>query len=580
MATLEQGQSPAAIERAVRGWVAQMAQDYDCVLALNDGALKLLTKAEAEQMGEEEAGELEALLQFSHASMLREAADGFRHAVTTPAPAKAEAAIDKIAGLAGDHAGLAFSADSLETKLLRRAVLRNLPSLLDAQAALARGEPMPDEILRWAAPSAAVATPSIPASKLVNADRLISELWPDFCEAKINNNEWKPAERVASRSTLKIWIQAEGDLTPNRYSISNVGHFQNIFRGLPQDYYHQKEFKRIYDEGGVGAVFEKTRHLRDCKRTTPKTWNKHLSRLNEFFKWAASKGQALPKGAESLCDGYFIDIPKSKLGKRLQQDLRTPFDDGAIRALMGSPKFLGCKSISRWKTPGQLVFRDHRYWITLIGLLHGVRREEPIALRVKHVKCVEAVWHFDLHDPELAPLLKDIGSPRLVPLPKDLLDLGFIEARVQGRDPEARLFPEAVSYSEIGKHGGPYGKWFLNFRVSVGVDSSELDFHACRHTVITRLIGAGVPEAHVEELCGHEGEERRSELSTYRHGVLLRTLKAAIDRLVIPLDVEALKEAVRRSDEINRSAAWPSLDSPRIVPKPRRRNGPATPRNG
>jgi integrase len=571
MSALESGQSPAAIERAIRGWVSQVAQDYDCVLAVNDGALKLLSQAEAEAMGEEDAGELEALFQFAHATMLEEAAAGFKKAVTTPPPAKVSAAIDRVARQAASDTGLDFPSGSLEAKLFRRALTRNLSGLLDVQLALARGEPMPDHILQWVAPMARMAPPIAATPPLANADRMISELWPEFCEAKINNAEWKPGERISAETTLKLWIGAERDGAPREYSTLNVGHFQKTFRGLPRDYYHNKAFKKIYEEEGVLALFEKTRTLENCARTVPKTWNKHLSRLNEFFKWAGEKGQALPKDKASICEGYFIRIPKSRRGKRLRQSLRETFDDRAITALTTAPKFLGCASQSRWKTPGEQVFRDHRYWITLIGLLHGMRREEPILLQVKHVKCEEGVWHFDLLDPKLEPFLKDIGSPRKVPLHRDFLELGFIEARVAGRDPEARLFPEAVSHSEIGKDGGPFGKWFLAFRVSVGVSADELDFHSCRHTVINRLVEAGVPEAHVEELCGHEGEERRSELSTYRHGMLLQTLKAAVDRLVIPLDVAALKEAVRRSDAIDRSAAWPNLDCPSIVPKPRKR---------
>jgi len=168
--------------------------------------------------------------------------------------------------------------------------------------------------------------------------------------------------------------------------------------------------------------------------------------LNEFWRWATAKGGAIPKEEPSIFEGFFIKIPKNKHSNRMKRALREKFEDEHIKKMLSSPTFLGCKSQRKWKVQGARVFRNHRYWMILLGLLTGMRREEPALLKVKHVKQVNGIWYFDLLDEELVPLLKDVGSPRLVPLPETLLDLGFIEARITRRPPEARLFPEAVSY--------------------------------------------------------------------------------------------------------------------------------------
>ena len=49
----------------------------------------------------------------------------------------------------------------------------------------------------------------------------------------------------------------------------------------------------------------------------------------------------------------------------------------------------------------------------------------------------------------------------------------------------------------------------------------------------------------------------------------IELLKVSVDRLALPLDVEALNESVKRSDAVDRSAAWPDLSAPEIRPKPR-----------
>jgi len=63
-----------------------------------------------------------------------------------------------------------------------------------------------------------------------------------------------------------------------------------------------------------------------------------------------------------------------------------------------------------------------------------MRREEIFHLKVKHVREVEGIWVFDLHHHELS--LKNAASRRLAPLHRCLLELGFIETMVCGRNRE------------------------------------------------------------------------------------------------------------------------------------------------
>ena len=232
---------------------------------------------------------------------------------------------------------------------------------------------------------------------------------------------------------------------------------------------------------------------------------------------------------------------------------------------------MGAKSGHYWKQTGSLVTRDHRYWLPLIGALHGNRREEPTLLQVKHVRrTATGIVYFNWTAPELFCGLKDVGSPRDVPLHLNILRLGFMEARVDGRDPEAPLFPEAVSFGMMGRNAEPFGSWFGLFRKHCGILDPRLDFHSWRHTAETRLLRAGVPQSHVDEILGHESEGRRSEMSAvYNHGMSIELLKDSVDKLSLPIDIEALIDAVERSDAVDRSAAWPDLSDPEIRPKPK-----------
>ncbi len=446
--------------------------------------------------------------------------------------------------------GFDVEAGSPTEKLVRRAILRNFPTLLDYRDAADLGLPLPDRVLDALQPRPTLSACSPEPQKAARSDLPVRELWDAFCDSKIDGGEWKSAEKVAARSTLKLWLQSEGEHPIAVYRTTNVEHFRKVLRGLPDDYYHNRTWRSVFDGQGTLALFEAAKAA-DCARMSPKTFNKHLSRLNEFWKWAAGRGEALVSGSPSIFAGSFVKVQKNRIGRRLRLELRRKFEEGEIATLLASPTFLGARSARDWKTEGTLVVTDHRYWVTLIGLLHGMRREEPIVLKVRHVKQKDGIWYFDLLDDEVVPLLKDVGSPRHIPLHKALLDLGFIDARVAGRRPESALFPEAVSHSEIARHGDPFGKWFMNFRRFHGVDDPKLDFHSVRHTVISRLLDAGVSENHVEEICGHEGAGRRSEIASYDHGRLLGILKLAIDRLAIPIDVPGLMSARTASERIH-----------------------------
>ena len=101
----------------------------------------------------------------------------------------------------------------------------------------------------------------------------------------------------------------------------------------------------------------------------------------------------------------------------------------------------------------------------------------------------------------------------------------------------------------------PFGSWFGLFRKHFGVTDPRLDFHSWRHNAETRLLRAGVPQSHVEELIGHESDSRRSEMSAiYNQGMSIQVLKESIDRLELPINIEALNDAVTRSDAVDRSA--------------------------
>jgi len=399
---------------------------------------------------------------------------------------------------------------------------------------------------------------------------LVSVLWQKFGEFKVAKKDWKPGEVIDAASTLALFIAICGDREPYLYDRSDASEFLLIFSALPSDYYSRGEYRKIYDAEGPRGVVD---HLKGqtYNRISAKTFGKHRGRLHGFFTWAAGDGLAiLPENTPSIFGTILIQDKTPKRMRAKRRDEERLYLPEEITKLGTTPLLLGCRSQSKWKVPGKLVFRNERYWLLLLAMHHGNRREEMVLLKVKHIKLQHGVWYFDFLDAELDGKLKDEGSYRELPIHKNILDLGFLQARVEGREPDALLFPEALSLAAVDRQAEPFGKWFLRYRRHHGVDDERLDFHAWRGTVTTGLIDLGQPPSFVEGALGWEGERRASELDTYDKGDRLRLLKTMIDLWRPPLDIEALSRAVEVSDTVDRRAAWPDLikaESDRAIKK-------------
>lgn len=222
---------------------------------------------------------------------------------------------------------------------------------------------------------------------------------------------------------------------------------------------------------------------------------------------------------------------------------RSMWSEEQLRLLLASPLFLGCLSPSRRHKPGTLLIRDALYWVVLIAMLSGMRREEICQLRVRHVVTdpMTGIVFFDLKAPGLE--LKNRESKRWVPLHKDLIMLGFLEDRVSGRAPDDRLFAELQGQNGFGDK---VGKQFTRYRQHLDIYERLLDLHFFRHTVSTLLTRASVPQAHAEEITGHRSEARRTAFAIYDKKATLRILKDAIDKLVLPISVAELTPTSRQ----------------------------------
>lgn len=97
-----------------------------------------------------------------------------------------------------------------------------------------------------------------------------------------------------------------------------------------------------------------------------RTVNRYLSSLSAFLSWAVANGFI----TDNACSG--MSLAKEQRTKTL------PFTEEQMNTLLKSPLFAGAQSDTEWRyisRPGNRLIRDHRFWVPLIMLFSGARRE-------------------------------------------------------------------------------------------------------------------------------------------------------------------------------------------------------------
>lgn len=174
--------------------------------------------------------------------------------------------------------------------------------------------------------------------------------------------------------------------------------------------------------------------------------------------------------------------------------------------------------------------KDAAYWIPLLGLYTGARVGELAQLRVIDVLTDSDVPMLSITNEGDEQRVKTKAGLRDVPIHSELIRLGFLDyvASAQ-KQSSGSLWPDLPTRE--GKPGGYFSQWFGIYRRGLGFGKAP-DFHCFRHTVRTQMSEAGIPEAVIDTLVGHEvNGSVGAKVYTHRTP---RTLSDAIEALSHP----------------------------------------------
>lgn len=251
-----------------------------------------------------------------------------------------------------------------------------------------------------------------------------------------------------------------------------------------------------------------------------------LAYLRTLLEWAAQE------------DIIPVNVARDvKMAVNERGERRKDFSTDDLNALFAGP----VHAKGEWPKGS---FGEAVYWLPLIALFMGARREEIGQLRVQDVRQEayiddadkrQIAWCIDItdtpDDDALPNQIKNEASNRLVPLHPKLIELGFIDYVKSLPDQTGRVFPGLKPVGIGNKLTDKVGQWFSRYKQQCGIEDKAKVFHSFRHTWKTHAVDAGIPERVCRQFQGHEGKDAADK---YGAAPSMRVLVAAIAAYRVP----------------------------------------------
>jgi integrase len=250
----------------------------------------------------------------------------------------------------------------------------------------------------------------------------------------------------------------------NLVTLLNDKHFRNI--GVVDAQQVKNALQRLPSNLNKKAEYRDKPINRILKMNIPtshlmsiKTINTMFGCYSELFKWAIKNGNA----STNVFDGMLLK------DSRKARDLRSPFNPNDLKRIF---------SDSVIRNPS----KNWQKWLPVLGLYTGARLNELCQLQKKDIAKVDGYWCISITDSGDNQILKYTSSKRVIPMHKNLIDLGFIDyVNSTGTAQNSMVFPDLKLLNERYSH--TLSRWFSNIKNRVLDDSDRKSFHSFRHYV-------------------------------------------------------------------------------------------------
>lgn len=252
-------------------------------------------------------------------------------------------------------------------------------------------------------------------------------------------------------------------------------------------------------------------NARLLKTVKPRTADNRLQALQSLLNWGF-KQEFIHYSTKLATEGKF-NLTKKERQKQTKG--AEPFSVEELNRIFEPVAY------ERYASHYGQRFRFGRYWVPLIALYTGMRKEEIAQLKSSEIRSDGSIDYFDLSTRGRDSLKTDAAF-RKIPIHETLLKLGFLEFV---RTKDGKLFSES---------GDSISKAFIRHLEEVKVREPGVKrqgvLHSLRDTFNNTLVNAGVPPDLRYPLMGHE-QSSTNAVSYTSAPTLLRLKAGGIDQL-------------------------------------------------
>jgi integrase len=318
-----------------------------------------------------------------------------------------------------------------------------------------------------------------------------------------------------TRLTFKLWRELNGDRPMREYAREDAWRFYDTLKKLPKHHGKSEYDEKTIEEQVAWAEEQDS----PVERLKLKTVKRHFTAVNQFWKWAKVRGHV----NEIISVGF--EFP----GTRSSKQKRRAWPDEMLLKLFHSD----------WWGP-QADRDTARYWVALIALHCGLRREEACQLYVSDIKERDSILFFDLAETD-GRRLKTESAVREVPVHPFLLELGFEELVERRREKKEKfLFADIKPSAPLGKRGDRLTKDFGVHIRSIGIDDPKIVLHSFRHNFRTVLESAQLEERWIDTVMGHENPRKSEGAKSYSKSITLQRANEVVCAFASPVDLKFL----------------------------------------
>ncbi len=297
------------------------------------------------------------------------------------------------------------------------------------------------------------------------------------------------------RQTIGLLIEYFGNLPAHRISRAMAADFRSFVLTLPKYYGKSSHYVGL----PLKEIPSKAQKINDRATIAPPTWNRHHVALSSVWAHAQKNGDVF----ENVFEGQRFRRTRARGGRRPAHEERLPFLKENLTQLFTSPIFTGMRSEHFRNQPGALVRHDALFWLPLLMLLAGLRREEAAQIKFKDLGEIQGIACIQVREGS-GQTLKTEFSARNIPISDELRRLGFMEF-VQDRKSKGGefLFKDCQPSGKFQRRGEVVGKAFGRYLRKIGIKDPMHSMYSLRHDFASALTHVGVDGCLVDRLMGH-----------------------------------------------------------------------------